>query len=180
MLSFEDLENIRILFVQELKPIKDDILEMKAEITQLQNDMVEVKADILGMKAEITQLQNDMVEVKADISEMKADILGIKADISEMKADIKELASRVLCLEEKQANFEEQLCDIREEVKLIRLTIEKELVHDIRIIAEAHQDLNRKLNKALVIEEEKETFLIRFNHLEDDMRIVKRQISKII
>ena len=173
MLSFEDLENIRILFVQELKPIKDDILEMKAEITQLQNDMVEVKADILGMKAEITQLQNDMVEVKADISEMKVDISG-------MKADIKELASRVLCLEEKQANFEEQLCDIREEVKLIRLTIEKELLHDIRIIAEAHQDLNRKLNKALVIEEEKETFLIRFNHLEDDMRIVKRQISKII
>lgn len=48
----------------------------------------------------------------------------------------------------------------------------------IRIIAEGHADLNRKLDEALKIENEKEVFKVRLNYLEGEMAEVKEWISR--
>ena len=51
--------------------------------------------------------------------------------------------------------------------------------HGMKIIAERHLDLSRKLDQALKVENEKEMLLLRVNHLENELRKVKERINQI-
>ncbi len=68
---------------------------------------------------------------------------------------------------------------IRNEIKSIELTLENETNRNIKIIAEGHLDLSRKLDEALKVENEKEMLLLRVNHLENELRKVKERLNQI-
>ena len=68
---------------------------------------------------------------------------------------------------------------IKKEIKSIQLTLENETNRNIKIIAEGHLDLSRKLDDALKVENEKEMLLIRVNILENELRKVKERIEQI-
>ncbi len=57
--------------------------------------------------------------------------------------------------------------------------MENETNKGIHIIAEGHQDLDRKLNQALKIEEEKEIPMLRVNYLESELCKVKSRLKEI-
>ncbi|MCI8335023.1 MAG: hypothetical protein HFH25_10660 [Lachnospiraceae bacterium] len=61
----------------------------------------------------------------------------------------------------------------------IQLTLENETNRNIRIIAEGHLDLSRKLDEALRLESEKEILMLRVNRLENELRRVKERIEQI-
>ena len=91
------------------------------------------------------------------ISEMKADIQNVKDEtkqISEMKTDIQKM---------------------KNEIREISLTLENETNRNIKIIAEGHLDLSRKLDKALTVENEKEMALIRINMMENEIRRIGKK-----
>lgn len=68
---------------------------------------------------------------------------------------------------------------IKKEITSIQLTLENETNRNIKIIAEGHLDLSRKLDDALKVENEKEMLLIRVNILENELRQVKERIEHI-
>ena len=68
---------------------------------------------------------------------------------------------------------------IKRDIKSIQLTLENETNRNIKIIAEGHLDLSRKLDDALKVENEKEMLLIRVNSLENELRKVKERIESI-
>lgn len=68
---------------------------------------------------------------------------------------------------------------IKKEIKSIQLTLENETNRNIKLIAEGHLDLNRKLNDALKVESEKEMLLIRVNILENELRQIKERLNQI-
>lgn len=68
---------------------------------------------------------------------------------------------------------------IKRDIKSIQLTLENETNRNIKIIAEGHLDLSRKLDDALKVENEKEMLLIRVNILENELRKVKERIESI-
>lgn len=120
--------------------------------------MKEVKADIVEMKEDIRELQEEMKEVKADIRDMKVDIQDTKDDVRGLR---------------------EEAVDLRSSIKSIETTLENEIAHGIKIIAEAHFDLHRKLHEALKITNEEELIALRVTNLEKEMREVKERIDKI-
>ena len=61
----------------------------------------------------------------------------------------------------------------------IQLTLENETNRNIRIIAEGHLDLSRKLDEALRLESEKEILMLQVNRLENELRRVKEWIEQI-
>lgn len=73
----------------------------------------------------------------------------------------------------------EELEKLNAKVTDIQLTLENETNRNIRIIAEGHLDLSRKLDDALKVENEKEVLLIRVNHLESEIRRIKQRIDEI-
>ena len=98
---------------------------------------------------------------------MNEDTKLILQELAEMKADMTEVKTEL-------ANTREEL---GQRIRSLELTLENETNHNIQIIAENHLDLNRKLNEALKIEMDKEIFMIRFNHLENEVRKIKEHIQ---
>ena len=80
----------------------------------------------------------------------------IYSDMQDMKTDIRDLKSRVSGIE---------------------MTLENETNRNIRIIAEGHADLCRKLDEALKVENEKELLLVRTNIMENDIRKIKDKLE---
>lgn len=69
--------------------------------------------------------------------------------------------------------------EMKRQIKDLQLTLENETNRNIKIIAEGHLDLSRKLDDALKVENEKEILLIRVNSLENEVRKLKERISSI-
>ena len=85
-----------------------------------------------------------------------SDMQDMKTDIQDIKTDIRDLKSRVSSIE---------------------MTLENETNRNIRIIAEGHADLSRKLDEALKVENEKELLLVRTNIMENDIRKIKDKLE---
>ena len=60
----------------------------------------------------------------------------------------------------------------------IQLTIENEIRPNIQVIAEGHADINRKLDEALKVENEKEIMTIHLTYLENEVRRIKEKIGE--
>ncbi len=73
----------------------------------------------------------------------------------------------------------DEINELKRSVKEIQLTLENETNRNIRIIAEGHLDLSRKLDEALSVENEKELLLIRVNSLETEVKKLKNRIERI-
>ncbi len=73
----------------------------------------------------------------------------------------------------------DEIQGIKREIREIQLTLENETNRNIRIIAEGHLDLSRKLDEALKVDQEKEMLMIRINQLESEVRRLKERIEQI-
>lgn len=73
----------------------------------------------------------------------------------------------------------EELKKLNDKVTDIQLTLENETNKNIKIIAEGHLDLSRKLDDALKVDNEKEMLLIRVNRLENELRRLKARVEEI-
>ncbi len=73
----------------------------------------------------------------------------------------------------------EEIQKLRADVKEIQLTLENETNRNIRIIAEGHLDLSRKLDEALRVENEKEMLMLRVTSLENEVRRLKAKVEQI-
>lgn len=80
----------------------------------------------------------------------------IYSDMKSMKSDMQEMKQRMTSIE---------------------LTLENETNRNIRIIAEGHTDLSRKLDLAIKEDSEKELLRIRVNILENDIRKIKERLE---
>ena len=97
-------------------------------------------------------------------------IKAIYEDMKELKGDVQVLKDNVQVLNEKVQGLEGDM-------RGLQLTLENETNRNIRIIAEGHLELNRKLDEALKTESEKEMMHLRVNVLENDMRKVKEKVG---
>lgn len=73
----------------------------------------------------------------------------------------------------------EDMQEVKREIRSLQLTLENESNRNIKIIAEGHLDLSRKLDDALKIDNEKELLMIRVNSLENEVRRLKERINQI-
>ncbi len=73
----------------------------------------------------------------------------------------------------------DELKKLNDKITDIQLTLENETNRNIKIIAEGHLDLSRKLDEALKIDNEKEMLLIRVNRLENEIRRLKSRVEEI-
>lgn len=73
----------------------------------------------------------------------------------------------------------ERLDKLESAIKDIQLTLENETNRNIKLIAEGHLDLSRKLDEALKIDTDKEMLMIRVNTLENELRRLKEKIDNI-
>ena len=111
-------------------------------------------------------------------------IVAIYDGMQDLKTDMRELKDRVQVLEEDVSALKEDVSVLKEDVSVLKedvsgihLTLENVTNRNIRVIAEGHLDLNRKLDEALKADAERELMHLRVNVLENDMRKVKEKVG---
>jgi len=82
-------------------------------------------------------------------------------------------------IDEKIDGVNQKIDKVYRKVTSIEVGIETELIERISIVAEGHQDLYRKLDEALKVENEKEMLKIRVNVLEHETRKLKEKTADI-
>lgn len=129
----------------------------KDDLQAIANLFQPTKDDIQMIKNDVQVLKDDVQVLKDDVQILKDEVQGLKGDVKILQQDTRELKNRTTAIE---------------------LTLENETNPGIKIVAEGHLDLNRKLDKALKIENEKEILLLRLSHLESETRIIKAQLNQ--
>ena len=115
------------------------------------------------IRKELDGTKQDIGGMKQDIGGMKQDIGGMKQEIGGMKQDIKEL-------KENQEGFDREL-------KAINVTLENEVIKSIKIIAEGHLDLSRKLDEALKFEKEREMTNLQLVQMQGEIARLKIKVN---
>ena len=136
-----------------------ELLQMiLSEVQNANTGLNDVKSEIADLKTDVSALKTDVSALKTDVSALKIDVSALKTDVSALKTDVDDLKLRTA---------------------LIETTLENETNRNIKIIAEGHTDLSRKLDHVLQMESEKEMFLIRFNVLESEVQKMKQHFDSI-
>ena len=104
----------------------------------------------------LVSLVENVKNINSTLNNMNKQFDDKTKQISEMKTDIQKM---------------------KNEIREISLTLENETNRNIKIIAEGHLDLSRKLDKALTVENEKEMALIRINMMESEIRRIKEKLA---
>ncbi len=76
-------------FKKELKPIKDDIGDLKSDVKILRSDVQDLKVRVGILEADVCGLKSDMQDLKSDVKVLKSDVQDLKGsvDILQVKVD---------------------------------------------------------------------------------------------
>ena len=127
----------------------------------LYSGMQELQGGFIDLKGEVAELRADVTELKTDVAELKTDVAELKTDVAELKTDVAGLKTDVADLNVRMTNVE--------------MIIENEIRNDIKIIAEGHLDLNRKLDIAIKDSRDRDNIKMRVKILEDDVTVLKEK-----
>ena len=68
-------------FETELRPIKDDICELKTDVKELRSDVTELQSDVKELQSNMTEVQNDVKELRSDVTELQSDMTKLQENV---------------------------------------------------------------------------------------------------
>ena len=139
-----------------LDAIKNLQIEMVSTKTELQKEIASTKTELQG---EMTALKEEMTSTK---TELQGEMTALKEEMTSTKTEL-----------------QNEISALKNEVTSIKVTLENVTNRNIKVIAEGHLDLCKKLDKAIEVNNEKELLLVRVNLLEDEVRRLKEQFNTI-
>mgnify|MGYP000877075513 CR=1 FL=1 len=149
----------------ETKLILDAIGELKTETGSLKKNVGDLKAETGSLKKDIGDLKTETCSLKKDLGDLKTETCSLKNEMGDLKT--------------KTDDLKNEMWDFKTEMTSMKFTLENETNRHIKLIAEGHLDISRKLDNTLKVESEKEMLLIRVNSLENEVRKLKEQIEQI-
>lgn len=146
------------LLLDKVVSMDNRMTAMDDHMTAMDNRMTAMDDHMVAMDERMSKMENSIQVLQDGQQKMQDDILGLKQDQEVMSRDMK---------------------DVKQRVTGIEMTLENEVIRNIKIIAENHTDLSRKLDDALKVDNEKELLLIRVNILENEVRKLKERLNVI-
>ena len=122
---------------------------------------------------------SEMRDIKDEMQDVKGEMRDIRDKMQNMKGEMRDIKDEMQDMKGEMQDIKDEMQDIKRRTTNIELTLENETNPNIKIIAEGHLDLNRKLDNVLKVENEKELLLIRVNTIENELHRVKEHIGGI-
>ena len=98
------------------------------------------------------------------MEELRTDVRGLQTEMKEVKADVRGLRT--------------EMKEVKGTVHGIELKLENDTDRSIALVAENHVELNRKLDKVLAMESEKELLSLRLIRVESDVEKIKAKLAE--
>ena len=126
------------------------------------------------MTEEMTMILNEISGLSARFEE-RFDRVDERFDKVDERLDCME--GTIRAMDYRVSDMERRMDDSELNQTKTRMILENDVLKSINIIAEGHLDLNRKLDEALKINQQKELMLLRISSLESDMKLVKQTLG---
>ena len=126
---------------------KMDVILEKVVFIGNKVDSMDVRLGRVEEKVDSMDIRLGKVEKKVDSMDVR---LGkVEEKVDSMDARLGKVEERVDSMDGRLTRVEKGVIDVKNEIVIVRCIMENELDHNIKLIAEGHYDLNRKLDKAL-------------------------------
>ena len=123
--------------------------------------------------------EKDLDAIRKIVVPIEREVGSMKEEVSFMKEEMGSMKEEMGSMKEEMGSMKTKMDSLEKKVNSVQLTLENETNRNIRLIAEGHLDLSRKLDDALKVETEKEMLLIRVNRLENELRKAKDRLDEI-
>ena len=163
MLNERDLELIGGVVTKAIEPVREEVKELRKDVTELQVGMKELRADVTELQVEVKELRADVTELQVEVKELRKDVTKLQGDVVELQTGMEKLSTDV-----------ERLGRKTEKIEFI---MENELRPNICKIAEGHLDLSRKLDMVRVRRSEYILMDIKISGLQLDIREIKNTLK---
>ncbi len=151
---------------EETRLILDEIAGVRTELKdEIAGVRTELKDEIAGVK---TELKDEIAGVR---TELKDEIAGVKTELKDEIAGVRtELKDEI---NELRTTFDKRFENIEKSMDTTRFILENEIRDNIRLVAEGHLDLYRKMEEVAKTNNEKEIMFMRLKYLESEVRVIK-------
>ena len=149
MLNERDLELIGGVVRKAIEPVREEVKELRADVTELQVGMKELRENV-------TELQVGMKELREDVTKLQADVVELQTGMEKISTDVEKLGRKT---------------------GKIEFMMENELRPNICKIAEGHLDLSRKLDMVRVRRSEYTLLDIKVSGLQLDIREIRDRLK---
>ena len=118
------------------------------------------------MEEKLNSLDNKVTYLDEKVSCLDEKVTCLDEKVTCLDEKVSDLDEKVTCLDTRVSEMDERFTkDIRE----IKITLESEVNRNIAVIAEGQLSLDRKLDEALKVNQEREMLLLRVNRLETEL-----------
>ena len=149
MLNERDLELIGGVVTKAIEPVREEVKELRKDVTELQVGMKELRADV-------TELQVEVKELRKDVTKLQGDVVELQTGMEKLSTDVERLGRKT---------------------EKIEFIMENELRPNICKIAEGHLDLSRKLDMVRVRRSEYALLDIKVSGLQLDIREIRDKLK---
>ena len=148
-------------FETELRPIKDDICELKTDVKELRSDVTELQSDVKELRSDVTELQSDVKELQINMTELQSDVKELQSNMTVVQNDVKELRSDV-------TELQSDMTKLQENVHGIHLYLENEVDYKISLLAENYVPAAKRFEQSAS----------RIDAVEEDVGILKTVVAQ--
>ena len=149
MLNERDLELIGGVVTKAIEPVREEVKELRKDVTELQVGMKELRADV-------TELQVEVKELRKNVTKLQGDVVELQTGMEKLSTDVERLGRKT---------------------EKIEFIMENELRPNICKIAEGHLDLSRKLDMVRVRRSEYTLLDIKVSGLQLDIREIRDKLK---
>lgn len=142
-------------------------------------DMQEVKRLQITTNKRLDGLDRRFESLEAQVLDNTEEIKKINLCLENHTEELKKIDLRLENHAEELKKIDLCLENHAEEIRKINLCLENEIRPSIMRIAEGHLDLNRKLDEALKIDQEKEKIALRLNFLEGKVERLESKVAAL-
>ncbi len=164
----------RKIMTEETKLILDGIAGVK---TELKNEINELGKNFDRKFEDIDKRLEDIDKRFGDIDKRFEDIDKRFEDIDKRFLDIDkrfgDIDKRLEDIDKRFENTDKRFESIERNMDTMRFILENEIRDNIRLVAEGHLDLYRKMEEVLKTSNEKEIMFMRLKYLESEVRAIK-------
>lgn len=147
-----DRRELYMTMDEKLDLILDKLTNLETRVGNLETWMDSMEAEMSAMKAKMSTMEAEMSAMKVKMSAMEAKMSTMEAEMSIMKTKMDTMA-----VELRQTQF----------------IMENELNRNIRLVAEGHLDLSRKLDEAIKVSETDVLYHMKVNSVDSEIRRIK-------
>ena len=92
LLAMSDMMDTKL--AGALRPVREDIAELKTDVAELKTDVAGLKTDVAGLKTDVAGLKTDVAVLQADVENLKTGMAKLDDRVTKIELHLENVTDR--------------------------------------------------------------------------------------